>query len=206
MTTVPFEDFGRYSDVLRARSGEAVKVRFVEPRDAEPLRAYVRGLSPESRFRRFFGPIRELPGDLLDHFIHVGDHDEFSVVATMTVDGLEVIVGEARYAFHPDNESVEFGLSISDNWQRHGIGTSILRNMECRAASFGATRIYGDALRSNASMIALARKAGYGFAASPGEARAVRFEKPIALTPHEIPCASWRLAAAARSGVAAGAH
>lgn len=206
MTMLPFEEFGRYSDVLHARSGDVVKVRFVEPGDAEPLRTYVRALSPESRFRRFFGPIRELPGDLLDHFIHVGEHDEFSVVATMIVDGMEVIVGEARYAFHPDDESVEFGLSISDNWQGHGIGAAIMRNMECRAASFGATRIYGDALRSNESMIALARKAGYRFIASPGEARAVRFEKPIALTPHEIPCASWRLAAAARAGNAASAH
>ena len=205
MTTMLFEDFGRYSDVLRARSGEVVKVRFVEPGDAEPLRAYVRALSPESRFRRFFGPIRELPGNLLDHFIHLGEHDEFSVVATMTVDGMEIIVGEARYALHPDDDSVEFGLSISDIWQGHGIGTAVLRNMECRAASFGATRIYGDALRSNESMIALARKAGYGFTASPSEARAVRFEKPIVLAPHEVPCASCRLAAA-RTGSAASAR
>lgn len=45
MTTMLFEDFGRYSDVLRARSGEVVKVRFVEPGDAELLRAYVRAIA-----------------------------------------------------------------------------------------------------------------------------------------------------------------
>lgn len=205
MTTMPFEEFGRYSDSLHTRSGEVVKLRFVELADAELLRAYVRSLSTESRFKRFFGPIHELPGDLLDHFIHVGEHDEFSVVATMIVEGVETIVGEARYAVHPDEESVEFGLSISDIWQGHGIGAAILGNMECRAASFGVSRIYGDALRSNAAMIALARKAGYKFIASPGEARAVRFEKPVVLSQHEIPCASWRLAAA-RTGAAAGAH
>ena len=32
-------------------------------------------------------------------FIHVGEADQFSVVATMLVDGFETIVGEARYAF-----------------------------------------------------------------------------------------------------------
>ena len=41
--------------------------------------------------------------------------------------------------------------------------------------------------------------------ASPGEARAVRFEKPIVLAPHEIPCASWRLAAV-RTGTPIRAH
>ena len=91
--------------------------------------------------------------------------------------------------------SIEFGLSISDGRQGQGIGKAILRNIECRAASFGARRIYGDTLRSNDSMIALARSAGYTFLESPGDWHAVRFEKPVVLAPRDIPCASWRLAA-----------
>ena len=34
MTTIRFDDLRQYSDVLRARNGEVVTVRFVEPRDA----------------------------------------------------------------------------------------------------------------------------------------------------------------------------
>jgi len=40
MTTLRFDDLRQYSDTLRARTGDAVTVRFVEPRDAEPLQAY----------------------------------------------------------------------------------------------------------------------------------------------------------------------
>ena len=193
MTTMRFDDLRQYSDVLRSRHGQAVTVRFVEPRDAEALQNYFRSLTTRSRYNRFLGATRELPPSLLEDFIHVGEADRFSVIATMLVDGHEIIVGEARYAF--ENGSIEFGLSIDDRWQGHGIGKALLKNLECRAASFGATRVFGDTLRSNDAMIALARKAGYAFTNTPGDWKLTRFQKQIHVEPQEIPCASWRLAA-----------
>ncbi len=198
MTSFRFDDLKQYSDALRSRTGDAVTVRFMEPRDAEPLQNYVRSLSTRSRYNRFLGAISELPQTLLEHFIRVGEAEQFSVVATMMFDGFETIVGEARYAFHAETSSIEFGLSIDDRWQGHGIGRALLKNLECRAASFGADRIFGDTLRSNEQMIALARKAGYAFTASPGDWKLVRFEKSIDVEPRDIPCASWKLAAISR--------
>lgn len=195
MATMRLDDLRQYSDSLSTRAGDAVTVRFVEPRDSEELRNYFRSLSVNSRYNRFLGSVSELPRGLLEQFIHVGEADRFSVVATMKVDGFEIIVGEACYAFHPEDASIEFALSISDGWQGKGIGTAILKNLECRAASFGAQKIYGDTLRSNASMIALARRFGYAFSYSPDDSRAVRFRKRIDVAPRDIPCASWRLAA-----------
>jgi GNAT superfamily N-acetyltransferase len=188
-------DLRQHSDLLRSRTGESLTVRFVEPRDAEALQRYVRSLSVRSRYNRFLGAMSELPRTQLDHFIHVGEDDRFSVVATMLVDGIETVVGEARYAFEPDTASFEFGLSIDDRWQGQGIGQALLKNLECRAAAFGAKRLFGDTLRSNATMIGLARKSGFAFLPSPGDWKLVRFEKHIDLAPREIPCASWRLAA-----------
>jgi RimJ/RimL family protein N-acetyltransferase len=207
MSTLRLDDLKQYSDVLRARNGNAVTVRFVEPRDADELQNYFRSLSTRSRYNRFFGAMSELPHNLLDHFIHVGERDEFSVIATMKIDGFDTVVGEARYAFHLGTESLEFGLSIDDRWQGQGIGSALLRNLECRAAAFGARRLLGDTLRSNEAMIGLARKSGYAFAASPDDWKLVRFEKQIDSEPKDVPCASWRLAATriALSGVAANA-
>ena len=95
-----------------------------------------------------------------------------------------------------DKDSFEFGLSIDDRWQGHGIGSALLQNLECRAAAFGATRLFGDTLRSNAAMIALARKSGFAFTNNPDDWKLVRFQKQSDSTPKDIPCASWRLAAA----------
>jgi GNAT superfamily N-acetyltransferase len=201
MSTMRLDDLRQYSDVLRTRSGDVVTVRFVEPRDAEALQDYFRSLTTNSRYKRFLGAASELPASLLADFIHIGEADRFSVVATMLVDGFETIVGEARYAFDGDTASIEFGLSIDDRWQGHGIGRALLQNIECRAASFGATRLFGDTLRSNDVMIALARKAGYALANSPGDWKLTRFHKQIPVEPQEIPCASWRLAAVSPSAM-----
>ena len=196
MTTLRFDDFRQYSDVLRSRSGSPVTVRFAEPRDAEELQKYFRSLSTRSRYNRFLGARSELSRTELDHFVHVGEADSFSVVATMMIDGFETIVGEARYAFATG--SFEFGLSIDDRWQGHGIGSALLKNLECRAAAFGAERLFGDTLRSNDVMIALARKSGFAFTHNPDDWKLVRFEKHIDVEPKDIPCASWKLAAVSR--------
>ena len=183
----------QHSDILRLRNGRSLMVRFVEPDDAEALQGYFRSLSVGSRYNRFLGAISELPQTELDHFTHVGEADRFSVIAVMTIDGIETIVGEARYAFDAD-DSFEFGLSIDDRWQGQGVGSALLRNLQCRAAAFSAKRLFGDTLRSNDVMIGLARKSGFAFTASPGDWKVVRFEKHVDVAPQEIPCASWRLA------------
>jgi RimJ/RimL family protein N-acetyltransferase len=203
MIALRLKDLRQHSDNLSLRSGKSVTVRFAEPRDADALQAYFRALTVRSRYNRFLGAMSELPQTELHHFTHAGEGDRFSVIATMSIDGHQTIVGEARYAFDPDTDRFEFGLSVDDRWQGQGIGSALLRNMECRAAAFGARRLFGDTLRSNDVMIGLARKSGFAFTNSPGDWKLVRFEKPIDTAPQEIPCASWRLAAAASGATAA---
>src|ERR1700693_2077341 len=109
MIRFQLDNLQQYSDVLRTRRCDSFNWRFVEPRDAEELQNYIRALSTRSRYNRFLGAMSELPKNVLEHFIHVGEAEQFSVVATMLVDGFETIVGEARYAFHADTASIEFG-------------------------------------------------------------------------------------------------
>lgn len=198
MIPLRIDDFRRYSDVLRTRSGEKVTLRFLEPGDSEELQNYFRSLSARSRYNRFLGAMSELPRTVLDHFMRVGERDAFSVIATMKIDGFETVIGEARYAFHVESDSVEFGISIDDRWQGQGLGAALLKNMECRAAALGAVRLFGDTLRSNEVMLKLARRSGYVIAPNPDDWKLVRFEKHIAIAPKDLPCASWRLAAASQ--------
>jgi GNAT superfamily N-acetyltransferase len=195
VTALRLNDLRQHSDILRLRGGKSLTVRLIEPRDADALQGYFRSLSVRSRYNRFLGAMNELPQTELGHFIDVGEDDRFSVVATMMIDGIETIVGEARYGFEADTVSFEFGLSIEDRWQGYGIGSALMNNLQCRAAALGATRLFGDTLRSNEAMIGLARKSGFAFMPSPGDWKLVRFEKHVDLAPEEIPCASWRLAA-----------
>lgn len=198
MSLLSLEDLKQYSDTLRTRHGAALTVRFVEPRDTDELQHYFRSLSTRSRYNRFFGAISELPKGLLHDFLQVGERERFTVVASMMVDGFETIVAEARYALHEESATLEFGLSVSDRWQGHGIATGLLRNLECRAAALGAEHIFGDTLRANDTMISLARKFGFAFTNHPDDWKLVRFDKEITVAPKDIPCASWCLAALSR--------
>jgi GNAT superfamily N-acetyltransferase len=206
MRPLDLEHLQQYSDVLRSRSGEFVTVRFVEPGDAEALQHYFRSLSARSRYNRLMGAASELPQSQLEKFVRLGDADSFSVVAAVKVDGFETLVGEARYAFHPDSASFELGLSIDDHWQGQGIGAALLANLECRAAALGAEQLFGDTLRSNDAMLHLARKLGYGFAPTPGDWKQVRFQKRIDAVLQEPACASWRLAVMHERGAGPGAQ
>src|SRR5581483_8381280 len=150
-------DHLRHTDRLRLRDGNTLTVRFARPDDAEAVQRYVQGLSARSRYNRFLGALSELPAGLLNQFIHAGEDDHFSVLAVVMISGMQTIVGEARYGFEPATGDFEFGMSVDDRWQGHGIGSALLGNLECRAAALGGLRMFGDTLRSNEAMMALAR-------------------------------------------------
>src|SRR5271169_6947495 len=114
MTALRLDDLRQHTDIVRLRSGQTLAVRFVEPRDAEALQGYFRSLSVRSRYNRFLGAMSELPQTELDQFIHVGELDRFSVIAVVMVDGIESIVGEARYGFEAATANFEFGVSVDD--------------------------------------------------------------------------------------------
>jgi GNAT superfamily N-acetyltransferase len=198
MSTLRLLDQPHYTDHLRLRDGTTLTVRFAASDDAERLQRYFRLLSVRSRYNRFLGAVSELSASELDHFTHAGEDDRFSVLAVMSVEGRETVVGEARYGFDAAMSSFEFGISIDDRWQGRGIGAALLGNLECRAAALGADIMFGDTLRSNGVMMALARKSGFAFTRNPDDWKLVRFEKHIDTAPAEIPCASWRIAAEQR--------
>ncbi|UGV27701.1 GNAT family N-acetyltransferase [Rhodopseudomonas boonkerdii] len=197
MKHIDLHDLERYSDVLLSRSGEVVALRFAEVADAGALQCYFRGLSPGSRYNRLMGAASELPESQLDRFTHIGEDNGFSLVATTKRNGAEVIIGEARYAIDDETNSLEIGLSVDDKMQGQGIGAALLGNLACLATALGAGRLFGDTLRSNDAMLALARKAGFALSPTPDDWKQIRFEKRVAFAPVDIPCASWRLAAIA---------
>jgi GNAT superfamily N-acetyltransferase len=165
------------------RDGAGVMVRLASVADAVALQSCFRDLSVSSRYNRLMGAAGELPAEQLQKIIHSG-RGGTSVLAVTQVDGCEQIVGWR----------VELGLSIDDRPQRWGLGAALLSNLEGRAAALGAAQLFGDTLRSNHAMLAVARRAGFALAATPGDWKQVRFEKRIDAMPQALPGASLRMA------------
>jgi len=80
-------------------------------------------------------------------------------------------------------------MSIADSWRRSGVGSALLEEIERKAAADGIEWLFGDTLRTNEGMIALAR--GRGFRLGPGlEPRLARIQKRLDAAP-DLPCRKW---------------
>lgn len=191
MPAIAAEILHDLTDVLRLRNGQSLTVRFVEPQDIGPLSDYFHALSSRSNYNRFLSPLRDLPAREIATILATGEANRFAVIGEVEVDGAPQIVAEARYAWHPEDNIAEFGMSVADGWQGFGIGSALLKNLECRTAALGATRLVGDTLRSNEEMQGLARKLGYAFTHSPEGWNLVRVQKQV-YAAEDIPCVNWR--------------
>jgi GNAT superfamily N-acetyltransferase len=164
---------------LRLRDGAVATVEFVTARDGAELQDYFVSLSPRARYNRFAGASSGLSDRELDVLLRVGEHDRFAVIIRIADRNSSAIVGEARYALDQSAGSLEFSLSVSDAFRGRGIGLAMLLNLECRARILGAKTMFGDTLRTNDEMQGLARKAGFWFAATPGDWREIRLVKTV---------------------------
>jgi GNAT superfamily N-acetyltransferase len=158
--------------------------------DADALQTYVSGLSPQSRYNRFLGAANELPASELARALAANGRDTLTLLLTSTAEDCETVVGEARVAFSCAERAGEFSMSIADGWRRLGVGSALLEEIERRAAFDGIEWLFGDTLRTNEGMIALAR--GRGFRLGAGlEGRFVRIEKRLEDAAPDLPCQKW---------------
>jgi GNAT superfamily N-acetyltransferase len=158
--------------------------------DGDALQAYVRGLSPQSRYNRFLGAARELPASELARALAADGREFSTLLLTSSVEGRETIVGEARLALSCARRAGEFGLSIADDWRRLGVGSALLQEIERRAARDGMELLFGDTLRTNEGMLSMAR--ARGFRLGPGfEPRLVRIQKKLEDVAPDPPCLQW---------------
>jgi GNAT superfamily N-acetyltransferase len=168
--------------------GERVTIRVVRPQDADALQAYFRGLSAESRYRRFLGALAELTTRQLARLTEMDGPDELALLAFAQVRDALHLVGEAVLAGITGGARSEFALSVTDAWQRKGVGAALLADLECRARMRGARYLYGDVLRTNTPMKNLARKAGFALRSPFTDARLIEIGKDLSVTAPDLPC------------------
>jgi acetyltransferase len=152
-------------DRVQLRDGRSVTIRPVLPQDAILQRDFVAGLSPATRYRRFHGPVNELPEATLSYMTEVDYSSHLALLATaLDAGGREVQVAEARWVRRepPDSTDVaDFALAVADDWQRAGLGMLLLGKLVASAAAQGVRRLSGDVLADNDGMRRLLKQDGW---------------------------------------------
>ncbi|MET0441743.1 MAG: GNAT family N-acetyltransferase [Casimicrobiaceae bacterium] len=160
-------------DVLLA-DGTPLVVRPIRPEDAELERAFVHGLSDQTRFFRFFYQLHELTPAMLARFTQVDYDRELALVAIAgDPKEREALVGVARYIANPDGESAEFAVVVADDWQRRGVAHMLMERLIAAAHRRGLARIEGTVLRANHNMLKFTAALGFRVRDDPDDAEQV---------------------------------
>jgi len=152
--------------VWQPPEGPLVALRPIRPEDAEMEQAFVRALSPASRYFRFMDTLRELTPSMLVRFTQIDYDREMAFVATVGEHGVEREIGVCRYITNPDGGSCEFALVVADEWQRRGLGRRMMALLIDVARARGLREMVGHVLAENGPMLALCEELGFESAAS----------------------------------------
>jgi len=156
-----------------------VCIRTAVESDVDKLCGYFEGLSQPARYNRFMGAVSNFSKLARDCLASARRADFFTLVVEWREQGFDSIIGEASYGFDRASGSGEFAISVSDRFQRHGLGASLLCALQSRALSLGHLDLFGETLKTNDEMKRMACKAGFAFSRSR-DWRAVRFDKKLA--------------------------
>lgn len=155
--------------------GRVVTVRAVGPDDLQLESDFVaRGLTQQSRYQRFQVGLHALPPGMAAYFTDIDFRQHVALLALAETGQGPQQVGEVRYVCDGAlPEQAEFALAVADDWQGLGLGARLLQQLRRVARRHGVRVLYGDVLRTNAPMLALARSQGFQ-AQHQGDARLVR--------------------------------
>jgi RimJ/RimL family protein N-acetyltransferase len=143
---------------VELRDGSWVQVRQIRAEDREALRRGFERLSPESRYRRFLTPMEKLSESQLTYLTEVDHHDHEAVIAfDLSTPG--EVVGVGRYV-REAGDKAEAAVTVADDWQGKGLGSSITHVLAGRALEEGITCFTALLLADNDRMSALLGEVG----------------------------------------------
>lgn len=142
-------------------------MRAIGAQDGHNLQTAVRRLSAESRYTRFFSPLRELTPQMLERATNPDEERELQLVAVVGTGAGEEIVGGARYAATAGTKTCEFAVAIADEWHGFGLARQLLEALIRAARARGFECMEGYILATNAAMLGLAKRLGFEAAPSP---------------------------------------
>jgi GNAT superfamily N-acetyltransferase len=141
-----------------------INIRPASPADLAALGDFFAGLSVQTRYLRFFAPVRPTPAML--HLLSGGGAHVDAVVAVRG----GVIIGHAMAADQPATEGpqrpgtardpvgpivTDIGVVVADAWQGRGVGSALVRALVTRAQARGVTSMAMEILHVNRRVLAM---------------------------------------------------
>src|SRR5688500_5189208 len=113
--------------------------------------------SDQTRYYRFFGPMKRLSDRDLHHFTHVDHVDRVAFVVLLG----DQIIAVGRFDRYPGTDDAEVAFLVEDAHQRRGLGSVLLEHLAAAARERGITNFVAEVLAQNSKMVRVFQDAGY---------------------------------------------
>lgn len=145
------------------RNGSRVTIRAVRPDDRERIARAFGQLDPDSVYTRFFTFKSELSDSDLARLDAIDFVHEVMLVATVGPEADEIVIGSARYVEldgTDDVRSAEVAFTVEEDYQGMGVAGRLLASLVAIAREAGFGRFEADVLPGNKSMLAVFTRSG----------------------------------------------
>lgn len=148
--------------------GAELTLRPIRPEDEPKMVKFHERLSEQSVYLRYFRSFQlsqRVEHERLTRICYVDYDRDIALVVegTNPETGEEEILGVGRLSRLPNPEEAEFAMLVSDDYQRQGIGTQLLRHLLEFGRDEGITRVVAYMLPENRGMIRVCEKLGFNF-------------------------------------------
>ncbi|HEX8958875.1 MAG TPA: GNAT family N-acetyltransferase, partial [Solirubrobacterales bacterium] len=153
-----------YEREAELEDGTRVHLRPLTAADEPLLHDALARMSERSVYFRFLSPLKRLPQDLAHNLAAVDGEARFALCATTHRLGGELperILGVARYDRVPGSDVAEVAVAVVDDFQRRGLGSTLLSMLAGIARDHGIRTFTLIVLPENQSMLKLLRRLGW---------------------------------------------
>ncbi len=156
---------GEYPEDLETyrttKTGLEILLRPVKISDEPLLKEFFYSLSDQSMYRRFISLRKDMPHERLQDFVIIDYTKEVVILAVLTEDELEKVVGMGQYGIDEMMHSAEVAFVVRDDYQNRGIGTELLAYLTYLAKRQGLLGFTAEVLVENKPMMNLFEKMGF---------------------------------------------
>ncbi len=157
----------QYEDTWTSEQGMDFWLRPIRPEDEPLIVKFHEGLSERTVKLRYFTPMKlrqRISHERLTRIVFIDYDREIAIVASRTDErtGEPEIAGVGRLTRNSlKSQDAEFGVIVSDRYQRQGLGRELLNRLVEIGRKEGLLTITGYVLPENAEMLALAERFGF---------------------------------------------
>lgn len=112
---------------IRLYDGSDVWVRPISKEDDELELEFLKSLSPKFRKLRFLGLVRDPDPEVARELTDLDPVRAMGFIALAPQEGRDHQIGAAHFHTNVKGDSCDCSVTVSDEWQKRGVGSSLMR-------------------------------------------------------------------------------